>query len=191
MGYLFFPGQYDYSFARYLEEFSGKTRRNMAREVARIEGQGVTYRFDCVADIGYLFRMNCEAFGETSYFSDARFLAAFEQLVGWICSRGLQRVTTILVGGEIAAVDLGVLWQGTYTLLAGATNPAFPGIAKMINLHHLEWACRQRLSMVDFLCGDFGWKERFHLSRRPLYAMGNLAPAVGYQAGCGEVAVYG
>jgi len=69
----------------------------------------------------------------------------------------------------LAAVDVGALWKNTYTVLAGGTDPDFPGIAKLINFHHIEWACRQHLAVVDFLCGDFNWKSRFRLSPRPLY----------------------
>ena len=64
---------------------------------------------------------------------------------------------------------MGALWKGTYTVLAGGTDADFPGVAKLINLHHVEWACLQRLTMVDFLCGNFNWKEGFHLTPRRLY----------------------
>ena len=73
------------------------------------------------------------------------------------------RITTLLLGGRIAAVDAGAVWNGQYTVLAGGTNGDFPGVAKMINFHHIGWACAERLEVVDFLCGDFGWKRRFHL----------------------------
>ncbi|MDH3330668.1 MAG: GNAT family N-acetyltransferase, partial [Desulfobulbaceae bacterium] len=85
------------------------------------------------------------------------------------------RITTLLLGGTVAAVDIGAVWNNSYTVLAGATNPEFPGVAKLINFHHMEWACQQRLGAVDFLCGDFGWKQRFHLASRPLYEM-NILP---------------
>ena len=73
------------------------------------------------------------------------------------------------MAGAIAAVDVGAVWQNAYTVLAGGTNRAFPGVAKLINFHHLEVACHERFESVDFLCGDFGWKRRFRLVARPLY----------------------
>jgi CelD/BcsL family acetyltransferase involved in cellulose biosynthesis len=66
---------------------------------------------------------------------------------------------------------MGALWKGTYTLLAGGTSPEFPGVAKLINRHHLQWACRQKLKYVDFLCGDFNWKQRFRLTPAPLFEL--------------------
>jgi CelD/BcsL family acetyltransferase involved in cellulose biosynthesis len=56
-------------------------------------------------------------------------------------------------------------------VVAGGAAREFTGVAKLINFHHLEWACRERLREVDFLCGEFNWKNRFHLMSRPLYKM--------------------
>ena len=119
--------------------------------------------------------MNLESYGEMSYFYDPSFLDSFEKLVVWLHQKKMLRTTTLLLGGTVAAVDIGAVWNNTYTVLAGATSPEFQGVAKMMNFHHLEWSCLQRLDMVDFLCGDFGWKQRFHLAARPLYEL-NIFP---------------
>jgi len=169
VGYLFFPGLYGYSFENYMEQFSGKSRKKLRREIAALEDKGVVFRHNDVQDLEHLFRLNLESFSEFSYFKDARFLGAFEALAAWLHDNGHLRITTVLIGGRIAAVDMGALWGATYTVLAGGTHPDFPGVAKLINFHHLEYACRSRLGVADFLCGDFGWKQRFHLTPRPLY----------------------
>ncbi len=169
VGYLFFPGQYGWSFDTYMEQFSGKSRKKLRREMAVLQDKGAVFRHDVLGDLEHLFRMNRNAYGEFSYFNDARFLGAFENLAAWLYNNGRLRVTTALIGGSIAAVDMGALWGNAYTVLAGGTLPEFPGVAKLMNFHHLEYACRTRLEAVDFLCGDFGWKQRFHLTPRPLY----------------------
>ncbi|AOY57738.1 MULTISPECIES: GNAT family N-acetyltransferase [Desulfococcus] len=176
VGYLFFPGRYQYRFDAYLQEFKGKSRKKIGREMAAVTAPGIAYRYNDLSDVDPFFRMNLEAFGSRSYFSDPRFLKSFEKMMAWLYAQGMLRITTILIGGRIAAVDVGAVLDvprkgSNYTVLAGGTNPEFPGIAKLINFHHLEWACRMRLDSVDFLCGDFGWKERFHLTPRPLYQL--------------------
>jgi CelD/BcsL family acetyltransferase involved in cellulose biosynthesis len=118
-----------------------------------------------------MLRLNLERYQDGSYFHDNRFLRAFENLAGWLQANNLLRITTVLVDGKVAAVDMGAVWNSTYTVMAGGTDAGFPGIAKLINLHHLEWACAQKVRMVDFLCGEFNWKARFHLQARPLYAI--------------------
>lgn len=176
IGYLFYPAAYAYSYQTYLQAFPGKTRKKILKDVKRFEKPGVSFRFDCLSDIEWLFRTNLECFQESSYFNDPRFLNSFENLSAWLYTRGMLRVTTLLVGGRVAAVDMGAIWNGTYLVLAGGTNPEFPGVAKVMNLHHIQWACRQRFSSVDFLCGDFNWKSRFRLAMRPLYQLVTPSP---------------
>jgi hypothetical protein len=168
-GYLFFPERYGYSYSLYLNGFSGKSRKKIFRELAYLEKNEISFRYDCLKDIDVLFEMNRKNFGEKSYFSDERFLKSFENLIKWLKENNMLTVTTAVVGGKIAAVDIGAVWNCQYTVLAGGTNSDFPGIAKRINLHHIEMACRKHYHTVDFLCGDFGWKSRFHLSPRPLF----------------------
>ena len=170
-GYLFFPAQYDYCFQSYQQSFSAKTRKKMRSELARLAARGVQYRYNHWSDIDTLFRLNLERYKGSSYFEDNRFLGAMEDLAAWLRANNLLRITTVLVGGKVAAVDLGAVWNSTYTVIAGGTHADFPGVAKLINLHHLEWACAQKIQMVDFLCGEFNWKKRFHLTARPLYAI--------------------
>ena len=169
IGYLFLPEQHAFCFQTYLDGLPRKTLKGLQREPNILRQRGVTFRYDCRRDIEQLFRMNLEAFGEHSYFDDERFLDGFERLLAELDRRGSLRVTTVLVDGEIAAIDVGGVWHNAYTVLAGGTNREFPGVAKLINFHHLEVACRERFDSVDFLCGDFGWKQRFRLVPRPLY----------------------
>jgi hypothetical protein len=168
-GYLFFPKEYGYSYQDYLQCFSGKSRKKIRSELKPLLAAGVSYRYDRLADADHLFRLNLERYKETSYFKDSRFLRSFERLVSWLHANKMLRLTTVLIDGRIGAVDVGAVWNSTYTVLAGGTHPDFPGIAKLINFHHIEWACHERFSEVDFLCGDFNWKKRFHLTPRPLY----------------------
>ncbi|NQV34325.1 MAG: GNAT family N-acetyltransferase [Phycisphaeraceae bacterium] len=169
LGYLFRPTDYGYCFDRYLQSFSAKRRKGLTREMASFVSCGITYRYNDLSDIHRVFDLNLNAFGDQSYFADKRFLAAFKEWMLLLNERDLLRITAVLVGGQIAAIDLGAVYRGVYTVLAGGTHPGFKGIAKVINCHHMEWACSERLDLVDFLCGDFSWKERFHLTPRPLY----------------------
>jgi hypothetical protein len=167
--FRFFPGLHAYSFDRYMLEFSHKSRKNLSRELVKLETLGVAYRYDHFSDIQHLLDLNLAAYGDYSYFADPRFLKAFIRLCEWLSAEKMLRVTTLLLGGRIAAVDVGAIWKAQYTVLAGGTNGDFPGVAKMINFHHIAWACAKHLEVVDFLCGDFGWKRRFHLQPCPLF----------------------
>jgi len=171
IGYLFYPAACGGTFGGYVSRFSRQSRKRLGRECDDLAARGLTFRHDRLADVEHLVDLNLSAFGSRSYFADARFLDGFERVLGWLLGRRALRVTTALVGGVVAAVDVGATWRRHHAVFAGGTSPEFPGIAKVINFHHIEWACAARLASVDFLCGDFGWKRRFHLSPRPLYRL--------------------
>ena len=172
-GYLFVPAHYEYDVENYFQQFSHRSSKRIKRELAAIEGRGVRYRRDDTSDFEHLVRLNLSRFGASSYFHDRRFLEGFRSLMGLLNDRGWLRLTTLIIGDQPGAVDLGCIYGGVYTLLAGGTDGGCPGMAKLINVHHMRRACEERLDLVDFLCGDFSWKKLFHLTPRPLYLLSN------------------
>jgi len=168
-GFLFCPQDHDYDFNSYWGRFSHKSRKQIRREIEKFEAMGIRYHLDQRDDIAWMFEMSLAKLKEHSYFYDPRFVAGFEAMISFLARQQLLRVTTIRINGRRAAVDVGAVFRNRYTVLAGATDPEFLGIAKMINLFHMEWGCNRRFEQIDFLCGDFGWKRRFHLQPRPLY----------------------
>ncbi len=175
-GYLFHPPRHGFRMDQFLGVFPGKSRKKLLGDIENVKALKLSFRFNHLADLETLFQLNLNAFKENSYFFDERFLRSFEMLAAFLWDAKMLRITTILIGGEIAAVDMGAIFNRSYTLLTGGTSPQFPGIAKVLNMHHLEWSCRQRFDTVDFLCGDFNWKQRFRLTPRPLYVL-NRQPA--------------
>lgn len=174
IGYLFIPSMYDYDIEKYFQEFSPKSRKRLKKDIERLEAPGISYRYDLPDDFEYIADLSIAQFGQDSYFNDQRFRNSFRSLMSYLHDNKLMRITTVLIDGVPAAVDLGCIYKGTYTLLAGGTNALYQGIAKLINLHHMKFACEQKFSSVDFLCGDFSWKILFHLTPRPLYLLSNL-----------------
>ncbi len=175
IGYLFNPPEFGYDMTNYFQLFSHKTYKKIMRDIGKIRESGMAYRYDDVADFDAMVKLNTDRFEHNSYFYDTRFRESFRDVMNLCRDNGWMRLTTILVGGNIAAVDLGCVYNNVYTLLGGGTSADFPGIAKLINLHHMEYACQRRFDRADFLCGDFSWKNLFHLSPRPLFLMTDMA----------------
>jgi Acetyltransferase (GNAT) domain len=175
VGYVFHPSGFKYDFEAYWAGFSGKSRKKIRQEVARLEAQGCRYHLDVFNDIEWMVETNLTNFGHLSYFHDPRFLKGFENLLSSLSQSQILRVVSVRIQGTLAAVDVGAVYRNRYTVLAGATNRQFPGIAKAINLFHLKWGCLSRVEQIDFLCGDFGWKARFQLHPRPLYRLSKTA----------------
>jgi len=174
IGYLFNPPDFDYDMENYFQLFSHKSAKRIRREIADFEARNLSIRLDAVDDFELMVKLNLDRFGDSSYFTDAQFIAGFRDLAGYLKDQGWLRFTTVLIDDEPAAVDMGCLYRGVYTLMAGGTNGNFPGIAKFINLYHMQRACNERLAGADFLCGDFSWKPMFHLTARPLYLISNM-----------------
>jgi hypothetical protein len=175
IGYLFRPHAYGYRMENYYAEFTGKSLKQMRREIARLETYGARFRYDRFTDIELMLGLSLMRYGANSYFYDPRFVKSFLDLAAFLADKGWLKVVTLLLDGQVAAVDMGCVYQGVYTLLAGGTHQAWPGAAKMINLHHMELACGMRIKEVDFLCGDFNWKKNFHLIPRPLYQISSAS----------------
>ncbi|MBF0529710.1 MAG: GNAT family N-acetyltransferase [Deltaproteobacteria bacterium] len=175
IGYLFFPHCYRYDMENWWADLGHKHAKNLHREITAFKRRGIQIHQGCEKHFDLMVEMNLTRFGETSYFADSRFREGFRDMLAVLFRKRLLRVVVLEVDGTPAAVDFGSVYQGRYTLLAGGTDVRLPGVAKLINLHHMEWACAARLDEVDFLCGDFSWKRLFHLTARPQYLFTSMA----------------
>lgn len=174
IGYLFYPRNFENSVEEYYRMFSRKSIKTIRREVDRFYSRKLVIRTDFEPDFEVMIALNIERFGTQSYFADNQFATSFRVLRDYLRKNGMLKITTVLIDDKIAAVDMGCLYNGDYILLAGGTHTDYPGIAKLINLHHIQQACSNNYEAVDFLCGDFTWKKIFHLSPRILYKMSNI-----------------
>ena len=171
VGYVFEPPLYGYDPEAFWGEFSGKHKKQVRREIEALEKRGMRERINHLPDLDLMVSMNLNRFGKESYFYDPRFQAAFRDLANWLHAKGMLRLVTVELGGEPAAVDMGGIYNQRLTVLAGGVDPSWSGLAKLMNVKHLEFACRERLEEVDFLCGNFNWKKLLHLGARPLYSL--------------------
>jgi len=53
--------------------------------------------------------------------------------------------------------------------------PAGTLLLRRLHLHHIQHGCSERFNLIDFLCGGFSWKQKFHLTERPLYLLSNCS----------------
>lgn len=179
-GYLFFPTEFDYQMDNYFEQFSKKSLKKLNRLLREFDSRNIEIKINNLEDFDVMVKMNIDTFEDSSYFFDPRFRASFRDLTDLFFQRGWLRITSIYIDDEPAAIDLGSVFNGIYTLFCGGVNPLHSGIAKYINLFHMRWACQQTLQKVDFLCGEFFWKPLFHLTPRPLYLISADEPKTDY-----------
>jgi len=168
-GYVLYPCDLGPDLAHYRDRFSNKKYKGIMKEIKSFTELGGAFHINRVQDFDLLVEMNVKCFGPDSYLYDHRFRDGFRDIMHFLYGRGSLRMVSLEIQGETVAVDLGALWGGTYTVFLGGIRREFFGVAKAMNMHHIEFACNQGISKVDFLCGDFHWKKLWHLDPEPLF----------------------
>jgi hypothetical protein len=167
--YLLCPPEFNCDLDLYHQRFAWKKLKAIKKEIASFLGPDSSWHLNRLSDYDLLVEMSLKRFGKNSYFHDPRFLESFRDVMHLLDRKGWLRMVSLQLGAETAAVDLSALFQGSYVIMLGGTHLEFPGIAKAMNMQHIEFACHSRVSKVDFLCGDFFWKKLWHLDPEPLY----------------------
>jgi hypothetical protein len=169
IGYVLRPQDFTYDLEAYYKRFTWKKLKAIKKEIASLLSPGSSWHINRLSDYHLLVNLNLGRFGDTSYFYDTRFTESFRDAMHMLAQRGWLRMVSLEIGGETVAVDMGALFNNTFVVFVGGTHPDFPGVAKVMNMQHIEFACQHRVSKVDFLCGDFYWKKLWHLDPQPLY----------------------
>ena len=168
-GYTLYPRHLGYDISRYGQRFSRKKFKSILKVIQSYDNMHCTFHFNRLQDFDVLVDMSLRQFGPQSYLNDSRFREGSGRMMHFLHQNKLLRLVSLEINGRIAAVDLGAVYRGIYTVFLGGTDPEFPSIAKLMNMHHIDFSCRERLSKIDFLCGDFHWKKLWHLDPEPLY----------------------
>jgi len=169
IGYLFHPPEIEFDMKNYFQRFVWKKLKAIKKEIEAMLAPGFAWHVNCLTDFDILVDMSLATFGKSSYFHDSRFTEGFREVLRFLSRKGWLRMVSLEIGGKTVAVDMAALYRGTYVVLLGGTDPEFRGVAKAMNMQHLEFACEHGLSRVDFLCGDFHWKKLWHLDPQPLF----------------------
>jgi hypothetical protein len=176
IGYLFHPPEMGFDMKNYFQRFVWKKLKAIKKEIDTMLSVGCSWHVNCLTDYDIMVDMSLATFGKSSYFHDPRFTEGFREVLRFLSRNGWLRLVSLEIGKKTVAVDMAAVYRDTYVVLLGSTDPEFRGVAKAMNMQHLEFACEQKLSRVDFLCGDFHWKKLWHLDPQPLYRY--LSPAL-------------
>ena len=169
IGYVLYPGTFDFDVAHYAKRFSAKKFKNLKKTVQSLTAEQSSFHINRLEDFDVLVDMSLQRFEEGSYLFDSRFRESFRDVMVFLKRKGWLHMVSLEIKGQTAAIDLGAMFNDTYTVFLGGTHPEFPGIAKAMNMYHVEFACMNKFRKIDFLCGDFHWKKLWHLDPEPLY----------------------
>jgi len=148
----------------YLMTIKKKTRQNLRRNTRKIEIQNPTIIIDNFSDIEHLIRLSKERFkqkNEETDWEDPRRAEAFRQVIKLAGKSYKTRMISVMIGNEIAGVDLVALFGGCYyTLRCGYNVKDFPGIGSFINLLEIDDAIKLGTKKIDFLQDNYEWKDK-------------------------------
>ena len=156
----------------YLTTIRKKTRQNLRRNKRRIEKQNPRMVINDFSNFEYLVRLSKERFQqkrEETDWEDLRRVEAFRKVIGLAGKSYKIRMISVLIGKQIAGVDLIALFKGCYyTLRCGYNVRDFPGIGSFFNLLEIDDAIRLGMKKIDFLQDSYEWKDIF-FQRIPLF----------------------
>jgi len=184
IGYLLHPPELHFNMDEYHKRFAWKKLKAVKKEISTLLVPESSWHVNRLSDYDAMVRMNRSRFDHDSYFHDPRFMEGFRDVIQWLHDRGWLRMASLEICGQTAAVDLGAVFDHGYVVFLGGTHPDFRGVAKAMNMHHIEFALEQGYSRVDFLCGDFYWKKLWHLDPQPLYKF--ISPTLKYELQPGD-----
>ena len=168
-GYVLYPGALNFDESGYEQLFSRKKYKAIKKVIESFYSKNHSFHVNRLTDFDLMVEMNVDQFRERSYLFDPRFRESFRDVMHFLYRENMLRMISIEIEGRIAAVDIGAVYSGTYTVFLGGTDRDFPGIAKLMNMYHINYAFTEKMDKIDFLCGDFHWKKLWHLEPEQLY----------------------
>lgn len=168
-GYVLYPGALNYDTGRYEQTFSRKKIKAIKKVLESFYSRRHSLHINRLHDFDVMVEMSIDQFGDRSYLCDSRFRESFRDVMSFLYRENMLRMVSFEIEGRTAAVDIGAVFNGTYTVFLGGTDREFPGIAKLMNMYHIHYAFKEKMSKIDFLCGDFHWKKLWHLEPEQLY----------------------
>jgi hypothetical protein len=171
IGYVVYPGLLNYDRENYRSRFSNKKFKSIMRDVNTILDMGASFHINQAEDFELLVEMSIERYGDESYLQDTHFRSSFRDIIGFLNQKGYLRMVSLELEGKTMAVDVGAIYRGVYTIFLGGVFSRVPGLPKVMNMHHIDYALKNRVYKVDFLCGDFNWKKLWHLDEEPLFKL--------------------
>lgn len=169
IGYVIYPGDMDFDIEKYFKRFSNKKLKAINKIIQSYLNSGCKFYHNRLKDFDRLVEMSLQQFRHKSFMYDKKFRNGFKDMLTLLHDRKMLRMVSCVINGELAAVDIGAVFQGTYTVFLGGTDFRFPGIAKLMNMNHIDYAFKEKFYKIDFLCGDFNWKLLWHLDPEILY----------------------
>ncbi|PJE63931.1 hypothetical protein COU89_00585 [Candidatus Roizmanbacteria bacterium CG10_big_fil_rev_8_21_14_0_10_45_7] len=161
----------------YLITLKKKKRQNIRRDKKRISLFNPHVAYGRMHALDRMFSLNIErmnelnkkGYREKSCFEDVRYKHLFRSVT--TCSTRIKpMIITTDIGNQTESIELGAIYNKTYYAFISGTNiKDYSGLGVYSNLLVIEEAIKQGCNSIDFLSGNYNWKESWQLDAVPLY----------------------
>lgn len=158
--------------------FSTEKIGKINNQMEKITKQNIEIKYDEFTDLPRLIEFNKMRFGEQSSFHERPF---WDKFFLDVTKEFQTHYISVLIDGKTVGVGI-VLFHNDicYGINAGY-DPTISNLGKYLTLLKIEFAIKSGARIYDAGTGAFGWKEDFHLLKKPQY-MVNYTPGLSLYA---------
>jgi hypothetical protein len=161
----------EYDQEKFFDRMDNHKQRKIRSEFRKIEGMNPFYTLDKFEDFDIMVKLNLKRFGEESSFNDKGFVKAFHCIMKHkVLKRHLSSLS-IYIGGKLKAHALLLEYNGQLTYLQGGNDTDVQNIAKFLSYRVLLEGIRRKVSRVNYMSDDCGWKEHWRLDKEMQYIL--------------------
>lgn len=165
--------KYEDKIENYWLSFERKHRKNLRYDLKQFEKNKYDVRYNQVGDFEKMVSLNRKRFGKESDFEEKGMRVGMKKLMEVAEKRGELEMTSILVEGKVEAVEMAIIYNNCYYVLASGHNLQVENIGKKMMVEHIRRAIEKRADRLDFLSSDSGWKKMWHMEEKELYEFKN------------------
>lgn len=152
--------------------FQGETKKKLRKRIQKIAELPITVSYDHYEDMETLFMLNEEKFGVESSFHKPYRKQIFLDLLR---PPFRPQLLTFFIGDQKVAVNFALIFKEYYTSLNSGIRSEVPkDFVSYMRVKKIDEALKLSLGTYDFLSGDCGWKEHWHLHKVPQYVFKNI-----------------
>ncbi|PIN74128.1 hypothetical protein COV20_00760 [Candidatus Woesearchaeota archaeon CG10_big_fil_rev_8_21_14_0_10_45_16] len=162
--------KYSYDLQSFLATFGKKHRKNLLYDLRHVEQEGFEVRWETkLLFYDDFISYNQKRFGEESDFVHPTFIDGMRDFLKLLESRDLLQTSLVLKDGRPLAIEYAAFFNGVYYVLNGGYDFSVENLGKYLMMLHIRRAAAQKAPLIDFLCGDAGWKRLWNCESAPYY----------------------
>jgi len=157
------------SYEDFIYLYLGKnTAKKLFSQFKKIQKRGIKIIYDRFDDLDLLVYWNKAKFGANSSFYQR---PHWEKFIKTIAKKYPSKIISVEINKKIEGVGLVIFYNNICYGINSGYNPTINNLGKYITMLKIDAGIKARATTYDAGSGSFGWKEDFHLIKKPQYQL--------------------